>query len=47
MRIVDCVIIGGGSAAMSCAMNAAKFGVKDILMIERNPDLGGHGRQCP
>ena len=46
MRTVDCVIIGGGSAAMSCAMSAAKFGVKDILMIERNPDLGGILNQC-
>ena len=46
MRTVDCVIIGGGSAAMSCAMSAAKFGVKEILIIERNPDLGGILNQC-
>lgn len=46
MRKVDCVIIGGGSAAMSCAMSAAKFGVKDILMIERGEDLGGILNQC-
>lgn len=46
MRKVDCVIIGGGSAAMSCAMSAAKYGVKDILMIERGEDLGGILNQC-
>lgn len=42
----DCVIIGGGSAAMSCAISAAKYGVKDILIIERNEDLGGILNQC-
>ncbi|MGN1343947.1 MAG: NAD(P)/FAD-dependent oxidoreductase [Traorella sp.] len=46
MRIVDCVIVGGGSAAMSCAIAASKYGVKDILMIERNDDLGGILNQC-
>lgn len=42
----DCVIIGGGSAALSCAMSAAKYGVKDILIIERDSDLGGILNQC-
>lgn len=46
MRKVDCVIIGGGSAAMSCAISAAKYGVKDIMMIERGDDLGGILNQC-
>lgn len=42
----DCIIIGGGSAAISCAMGAAKYGVQDILMIEREHDLGGILNQC-
>lgn len=46
MRKVDCVIIGGGSAAMSCAISASRYGVKEILMIERNEDLGGILNQC-
>lgn len=46
MKKVNCVIIGGGSAAMSCAMSAAKYGVQDILMIERGDDLGGILNQC-
>ena len=46
MRQVDCLIIGGGSAAMSCAISASKFGVKDILMIEKDSNLGGILNQC-
>lgn len=46
MRNVECVIVGGGSAAMSCAISAAKYGVKEILIIEREEDLGGILNQC-
>lgn len=46
MKKVDCIIIGGGSAAMSCAMSAAKYGVKDIMIIERGDELGGILNQC-
>ncbi len=46
MRKVDCVIVGGGSAGMSCAVAIARFGIKDILMIEREKELGGILNQC-
>lgn len=46
MRKVDCIIIGGGSAGMSCAISAAKYGVKEILIIERDHYLGGILNQC-
>lgn len=46
MKTVDCCIIGGGSAAITCATSAASYGVKDILMIERDECLGGILNQC-
>lgn len=42
----ECIIIGGGSAGMSCAISAAKYGVKDIMILERDEDLGGILNQC-
>lgn len=46
MKTVDCCIIGGGSAAISCATSAASYGVQNILMIERDDCLGGILNQC-
>lgn len=42
----DLVIIGGGSAGMAAAVGAYDSGVKDILIIERSPFLGGILNQC-
>lgn len=42
----DLVIIGGGSAGMSAAVSAYDNGIKDILILERNPLLGGILNQC-
>jgi thioredoxin reductase len=42
----DLVIIGGGSAGMAAAVGAYDAGVKDILIIERSPFLGGILNQC-
>ena len=36
----DIIIAGGGTAGVSCAWNAAKRGLK-ILIIEKNSFLGG------
>ena len=36
----DVIIIGGGTAGVSCAWNAAKLGLK-VLIIEQNSFLGG------
>lgn len=46
MRAIDCVIIGGGSAAISCAISARKYGVDSICIIERDAYLGGILNQC-
>ena len=46
MKHVDCCIIGGGSAAISCAISARKFGVQNICIIEREAELGGILNQC-
>lgn len=43
---VDIAIIGGGPAGLSAAIAAKKAGVDNILLIERNPSLGGILNQC-
>ncbi len=42
----DLVIIGGGPAGMCAAASAYDSGVRDMLIIEREPQLGGILRQC-
>ena len=42
----DIVIVGGGPAGMAAAVAAYDAGVKDILILEREPQLGGILRQC-
>ena len=44
--MTDLVIIGGGPAGMSAALSAKSNGVKDILIIERENNLGGILTQC-
>jgi ribulose 1,5-bisphosphate synthetase/thiazole synthase len=41
-RNVDILVVGGGTAGASCAINAAKEGMKTVL-LEMNPGLGGTG----
>lgn len=42
----DLVIIGGGAAGLSAAIEAKKRGVEDVLILERSEELGGILRQC-
>ncbi|MBQ8794032.1 MAG: FAD-dependent oxidoreductase, partial [Clostridia bacterium] len=42
----DLVIIGGGPAGMSAAITARESGVQDILILERDGQLGGILQQC-
>lgn len=46
MQNRDLVIIGGGPAGMCAAVSAYNAGVKDILVVERDGELGGILRQC-
>ena len=40
------VIIGGGPAGLAAAVSAYDAGIKDILIIERDEELGGILNQC-
>lgn len=42
----DLVIIGGGPAGMAAAVSAYENGVTDILILERDKELGGILNQC-
>lgn len=46
MREVELAVIGGGPAGLAAAIEAFKEGVKDIIIIEREEELGGILRQC-
>ncbi len=46
MKQVDLVIIGGGPAGMAAAISAYREGIKDILILDREQQLGGILEQC-
>ena len=46
MNNADLVIIGGGPAGLAAAVAARKSGVQDILILERDSELGGILNQC-
>lgn len=43
---VDIVIIGGGPAGLAAAVSAKKNGIENILVLERDHQLGGILNQC-
>ncbi len=45
-RTVDLLIIGGGPAGLAAAVEAKDLGIDDILIVERNDELGGILQQC-
>lgn len=42
----DVIIIGGGPAGLAAAVELYKKGIRDILILEREKQLGGILRQC-
>lgn len=46
MKEVELVIIGGGPAGLAAAVAAYKAGITDVLILERDNELGGILNQC-
>ena len=46
MERLEAIIIGGGPAGLAAAVKLYERGIKDILIIEREKQLGGILRQC-
>lgn len=46
MRQTELAVIGGGPAGLAAAVEARKQGLEDILILERDKELGGILNQC-
>lgn len=45
-KVYDTVILGGGPAGLAAAVEAKKDGANDVLILERDRELGGILNQC-
>ena len=46
MKSMDLVILGGGPAGLAAAIAARKAGIQDLIILERDRELGGILNQC-
>ena len=46
MKACDVVIIGGGPAGLAAAVSAKENGIENVLILERDKELGGILNQC-
>jgi NADPH-dependent 2,4-dienoyl-CoA reductase/sulfur reductase-like enzyme len=46
MQVYDLVVIGGGVSGISAAIAAKKNGVEGVLILEKDPELGGVMNLC-
>ena len=46
MEKKDVIIVGGGPAGLAAAVKLYELGIRDILIVEREKQLGGILRQC-
>ncbi|HEU4744324.1 MAG TPA: FAD-dependent oxidoreductase [Anaerolineales bacterium] len=46
LRAVDVLIVGGGPAGLSAALELKKLGVRDVMVAERESEAGGIPRMC-
>jgi NADPH-dependent 2,4-dienoyl-CoA reductase/sulfur reductase-like enzyme len=46
VRRPDCAVIGAGPAGLGAALAASKAGLKDVLLLDRDIELGGILPQC-
>lgn len=46
MEVYDLIIVGGGASGILCAINAKNEGIDNVLLIEKDPILGGRLNNC-